>query len=136
MKLSAGLLILFSVSNGPSRGPLAQLVEQWTFNPSVAGSSPARPTKKSVNNTPELKYPGWYHPPEIGPAGTFPQTFCDQNWYETPTTEYVEMLRAACPRDSLDDMTDNAKEAASVTSPTRLLYAPLTLPEYGVEVLS
>src|SRR4029079_9898441 len=27
------------------RGPLAQLVEQGTFNPKVAGSSPARPTR-------------------------------------------------------------------------------------------
>ena len=26
-------------------GPLAQLVEHWTFNPLVAGSIPARPTK-------------------------------------------------------------------------------------------
>lgn len=26
------------------RGPLAQLVEHWTFNPLVAGSSPAGPT--------------------------------------------------------------------------------------------
>src|SRR5882672_10478156 len=25
-------------------GPLAQLVEHWTFNPLVAGSNPARPT--------------------------------------------------------------------------------------------
>ena len=28
-------------------GPIAQLVEQGTFNPKVAGSSPARPTVKS-----------------------------------------------------------------------------------------
>src|SRR6516225_5740771 len=28
----------------PPRGPLAQLVEQRTFNPLVAGSNPARPT--------------------------------------------------------------------------------------------
>ena len=27
-----------------ARGPLAQLVEHWTFNPLVAGSTPARPT--------------------------------------------------------------------------------------------
>src|SRR4051794_26972209 len=27
----------------PQRGPVAQLVEQGTFNPKVAGSSPARP---------------------------------------------------------------------------------------------
>ncbi len=25
-------------------GPLAQLVEQWTFNPLVVGSNPTRPT--------------------------------------------------------------------------------------------
>ncbi len=29
-------------------GPLAQLVEQRTFNPLVAGSNPARPTTKSM----------------------------------------------------------------------------------------
>ena len=29
------------------KGPLAQLVEQGTFNPKVAGSSPARPTRQS-----------------------------------------------------------------------------------------
>ncbi len=27
------------------QGSLAQLVEQWTLNPFVAGSTPARPTK-------------------------------------------------------------------------------------------
>ena len=30
-------------------GPLAQLAEQRTFNPLVAGSSPARPTRKGTN---------------------------------------------------------------------------------------
>ena len=42
-----------SVRPGPSHarlestaGPIAQLVEQGTFNPKVAGSSPARPTRK------------------------------------------------------------------------------------------
>jgi hypothetical protein len=29
-------------------GPLAQLVEQWTFNPLVVGSNPTRPTNKST----------------------------------------------------------------------------------------
>jgi hypothetical protein len=29
-------------------GPVAQLVEQGTFNPKVAGSSPARPINKSL----------------------------------------------------------------------------------------
>lgn len=33
-----------------SPGPLAQLVEQWTFNPSVVGSSPTGPTKRSRRN--------------------------------------------------------------------------------------
>jgi hypothetical protein len=31
-------------------GPVAQLVEQGTFNPKVAGSIPARPTSKSLQN--------------------------------------------------------------------------------------
>jgi hypothetical protein len=31
------------------RGPLAQLVEQGTFNPKVAGSIPARPTRKYLH---------------------------------------------------------------------------------------
>ena len=31
-------------------GPLAQLVEQGTFNPKVAGSSPARPTRKGLQS--------------------------------------------------------------------------------------
>ena len=30
---------------GKNSGTLAQLVEQWTFNPFVVGSTPARPTK-------------------------------------------------------------------------------------------
>src|SRR5262245_19325394 len=30
-------------------GPLAQLVEHWTFNPLVAGSTPARPTNSNNN---------------------------------------------------------------------------------------
>ncbi len=36
-------------------GSLAQLVEQRTFNPLVAGSNPARPTNKSISysNFPE-----------------------------------------------------------------------------------
>jgi hypothetical protein len=33
----------------PFCGPLAQLVEQWTFNPLVTGSNPVRPTKKPTN---------------------------------------------------------------------------------------
>jgi hypothetical protein len=50
-----------------SFGPLAQLVEQWTFNPLVAGSNPARPTKHFSNipyiiPTPYLR--------EIGIRGT------------------------------------------------------------------
>ena len=32
-------------------GSLAQLVEQWTFNPLVVGSSPTRPTKASLKVT-------------------------------------------------------------------------------------
>ena len=31
-------------------GPVAQLVEQGTFNPKVVGSSPTRPIRKSVGN--------------------------------------------------------------------------------------
>ena len=43
------------------KGPLAQLVEQGTFNPKVAGSSPARPTSKLPPN-------GTYvHPPPDAP---------------------------------------------------------------------
>ncbi len=40
----------FAIIRAP-RGPLAQLVEQRTFNPLVVGSSPARPT----SNTKELR---------------------------------------------------------------------------------
>ena len=43
-------------------GPLAQLVEQGTFNPKVAGSTPARPTWKALQTT--IFLPGW-----LGPAG-------------------------------------------------------------------
>src|SRR5689334_24893704 len=32
----------------PSRGPVAQLVEQGTFNPKVAGSRPARPIRNCL----------------------------------------------------------------------------------------
>lgn len=35
--------------SGKHPGPLAQLVEQRTFNPRVAGSSPVRPTNRSSN---------------------------------------------------------------------------------------
>ena len=31
-------------------GPLAQLVEQWTFNPLVVGSNPTWPTKRYILN--------------------------------------------------------------------------------------
>ena|GEM_PF-5976152 len=31
----------------PAKGPLAQLVEQWTLNPLVVGSNPTRPTNKN-----------------------------------------------------------------------------------------
>src|SRR5690606_24701120 len=33
-----------SITPLPVHGPLAQLVEQWTLNPLVVGSSPTRPT--------------------------------------------------------------------------------------------
>ena len=112
MKLSTRLLILFSVSN---RGPLAQLVERLTFNQDVTGSSPVRPTKKSVNSTPVLK----------SPLDLLLNTNC-----KLSISTYALL---ASP--SLYIMTDNAKETASVTNPARLLEAPLTLPEYGVEVL-
>ena len=32
------------ISMQDPKGPLAQLVEQWTFNPLVEGSNPSRPT--------------------------------------------------------------------------------------------
>ena len=35
-------------------GPIAQLAEQWTFNPWVAGSSPAGPTNKTPDQHPIL----------------------------------------------------------------------------------
>jgi hypothetical protein len=44
------------------QGPLAQLVEQWTFNPLVTGSNPVRPTTRlrrgnSKHQTPITKAP-------------------------------------------------------------------------------
>lgn len=52
MKLTNRLLISWAVADGPCPGPLAQLAEQWTFNPLVVGSSPARPTITKVWATP------------------------------------------------------------------------------------
>jgi hypothetical protein len=36
-------------------GPLAQLVEHWTFNPLVDGSSPSRPTTSNKTLLPSLR---------------------------------------------------------------------------------
>jgi hypothetical protein len=49
----SGVLLLSGSAARPA--PLAQLVEQWTFNPLVAGSSPAGGTmnKKEFINLPE-----------------------------------------------------------------------------------
>ena len=38
------------------RGPLAQLVEQGTFNPKVAGSTPSRPTMETAGQ-PAIGWP-------------------------------------------------------------------------------
>jgi hypothetical protein len=43
-------------------GPLAQLVEQGTFNPKVAGSNPARPTPKLLALKPMVAGRVWYRP--------------------------------------------------------------------------
>ncbi len=37
-------IIVIYFSQLQAEGPLAQLVEQWTFNPFVRGSNPRRPT--------------------------------------------------------------------------------------------
>jgi hypothetical protein len=37
-------------------GPLAQLVEQWTFNPFVDGSNPSWPTTSCVTQRLKLKH--------------------------------------------------------------------------------
>ena len=45
LKIRFHFLILFdNICSQLLFGPLAQLVEQWTFNPLVVGSNPTRPT--------------------------------------------------------------------------------------------
>lgn len=40
-------------------GMLAQLVEQWTFNPFVVGSTPAHPTKLALAAEKPNQFTGW-----------------------------------------------------------------------------
>ena len=54
--------------NKPKCGPLAQLVEQLTFNQRVAGSSPARLTTPSLPDAVKLAYL-INQPPKTGWAG-------------------------------------------------------------------
>lgn len=46
------------------RGPLAQLVEQGTFNPKAAGSTPSRPTMHDVLEGRAM--PAFFVPAELG----------------------------------------------------------------------
>ena len=55
--------------NKPNHGPLAQLVEQLTFNQRVAGSSPARLTTPSLPDAIKVAYLILNQPPKTGPAG-------------------------------------------------------------------
>jgi hypothetical protein len=57
-------LHIFAFSKSAYSGPLAQLVEQLTFNQLVAGSNPARPTTESINATP-CTY-RWYEGGAVG----------------------------------------------------------------------
>ena len=124
-------------------GPLAQSVEQWTFNPLVAGSSPARPTNaKSVGQNyysrPLLKY----QPCQLWPAGTILPRAHLQN--------YAEMLSTVGSLASLYVIDDNANETylagsltlRDITLPNNAnetkwlsLVAPSTLPESVGEVV-
>ena len=74
------------------------------------------------------------HPPQAEPIGL-----------KSPRPQHLDPLcnqRASrnhlpfYPATSLYIMNDNAKETASVTNPVPLIEAPLTLPEYMVEVVA
>ena len=99
-KVSTRLLIRFPLlpTEWPREqyGPLAQLAEQRTFNPRVAGSSPARPIKVLGRNR-NLTY-------------------------------YYNTIYSSPPA-WLNIVSDNANVSPSSA-------APLTLPEYAVEVVS
>lgn len=47
MKLAMRLSVKLRAGGRKDHGPLAQLAEQWTLNPPVAGSTPARLTKQA-----------------------------------------------------------------------------------------
>lgn len=54
---------LFNFPAVSYNGSVAQLAEQWTFNPLVEGSSPSRPTNLRIKMNNQYKYPSTPHLP-------------------------------------------------------------------------
>ena len=123
-------------------GPLAQSVEQWTFNPLVAGSSPARPTTLLLKSPPNLLLKSHRNRLTPDTGGSL---------YILPTTLTRLLPRAVSVVLSEHVSSDDASETAwRLTAPltllahaghanetaSRSLEAPSTLPEYDVEVVA
>ncbi len=109
--------LVFCLCAKEQQGPLAQLVEQWTFNPLVAGSRPARPTRDNQRyQSPTQRYKVLKNQSAqlwgTGSLIAWPSTGRDYN-----------------------SITDHANETlsrlASVTASS--VMAPLALPEYVME---
>ena len=100
--------LVFCLCAKEQHGPLAQLVERLTFNQDVTGSSPVRPTIQVILGRKHQLYPLLnYQLRQLWPAGVL----------LPPTRGWV-----------YDSSSGNANVSPS-------LAAPLTLPEYAVEVV-
>ncbi len=98
-------------------GPLAQLAEQRTFNPRVAGSIPVRPTRKASTDV----------------LGQNNPLLNDQSGQPWPAGFLLPPLHGW----GYNIITDNADETLLPNSKQFCsLLAPLTLPESALEVVS
>ena len=125
-------------------GPLAQLAEQRTFNPRVAGSSPARPTRKAstkvLGNVLGLVLNYHPHSPLNDQSGqAWPAGFllaCSTKWrvYHIVTDNANENIpRISIAASAPPNLGGNSFTALSIDE-TRPRTSRSTLPEYDVEV--
>ncbi len=113
--------LVFCLCAKEQHGPLAQLAEQRTFNPRVAGSRPARPTRDNQRyQSPSQRY----------------QVRKDQSAKCGPTGLFISFPTRGR---GYNEITDNVNEPQPpLTAPYETashLEAPLALPEYVMEVV-
>ncbi|GAI74348.1 unnamed protein product, partial [marine sediment metagenome] len=108
-------------------GPLAQSVEQWTFNPLVAGSRPARPTRYITKVGGNLLLND--QPDHAWPAGFLFASTTIGRGYNNITDNGDETLPLVGPLTLQDTSVPNNANEPQKSS----LAVPSMLPEYDVE---